>query len=328
VLSRDLWGFGVADDNAAIWVNVFPALIAQSRVPDDSDEAMIAAATRLAQGLVAVSAVEYGVGGMEAALGIQRFPATLAAEQLAQCLAGDDAVASSAPLTTGASLPGYRAVNCLSPAPVAILEEYGSYTTMPPEQRASVVFRLLVDDLEILRWQGLQEEIGNQLFSLQWRDLSAEIGGAMTGDGVQGAWQPLLNMGGHVVAEGKPFSKEGLLTLVCCRYADAAATILSDQLSYAIEAHRECRWLLSSGTMALPAPASDTDAVAHLARSCVYLLDSAGRTVPRCGYCSCRTMTWRLLPPPMTPAWPAWRRLGACFSPRNSRAFMRARRPA
>lgn len=277
VLSRDLWGFGVADDNAAIWVNVFPALIAQSRVPDDSDEAMIAAATRLAQGLVAVSAVEYGVGGMEAAIGIQRFPATLAAGQLAQCLPGDDAVASSAPLTTGASLPGYRAVNCLSPAPVAILEEYGSCTTMPSEHRASVVFRLLLDDREILCWQGLLEEIGNQLFSLQWRDLSAETGGAMTGDGMRGAWQPLLNMGGHVVAEGKPLSEEGLLTLVCCRYADAAATIHSDQLSYAIEARRECRWLLSSGTMAPPVSADDADAVAHVARSCAYLLDCQRR---------------------------------------------------
>lgn len=277
VLSRDLWGFGLADDNAAVWVNVFPALIAQSCVPDSGGDAIVAAATRLAQGVAAVSVVECGVGGMETALGIQRFPTALAAEQLTQCLDGDDMPASSTPPVATASLPGYRAINCLSPAPVAILEEYGNYAIMPPEQRASLVFRLLADDQEILRWQGYQEDIGNQLFTLQWRAQFAETGGVMRHSDSHGVWQPLLSMGGHVVVEGKPLSEGGLLTLVCCRYADAAATILSDQFSYAIEACHECCWLASSGTMALPQPAGEADAVAHLARRCAYLLDCQRR---------------------------------------------------
>ncbi|MDD4539744.1 MAG: hypothetical protein PHT80_12070, partial [Lentisphaeria bacterium] len=277
VLSHDLWGFGVADDTAAIWVNVFPALIAHDCAPSVECDAIIAAATRLMQGVGAITTLDYGIGGIEVALGIQRFPATMVTEKLAQCLAVDNAAASHTMLTAATSLPGYRGVSCLSPAPVAILEEYGRYAIMPPELRACVVFRLLADGEELLRWQCPQEEIGTQTFALQWRDDCAEPSEAATRDEFRDASQPLLSMDGHVVAEGKVLSDGDVLTLVCCRYAEAAATTLSDQVSFAIEPRRECRWVVSSGTMAPPEPDGDADAVAQQLRRCAYLQDCQRR---------------------------------------------------
>lgn len=277
VLSHDLWGFGAADDTAAIWVNVFPALIAHDCAPSVECDAIIAAATRLTQGVGAITTLDYGVDGIAAALGIQRFPATMVAEQLAQCLVVDEVAASHTMLTAATSLPGYRGVSCLSPAPVAILEEYGSYAIMPPELRACVVFRLLADGEEVLRWQCPQEDIGAQTFALQWLDDCEEPSEAAARGDSRGAWRPLLRMDGHVVVEGKMVSEGGVLSLVCCRYADAAATTLSDQVRFAIEPRRECRWVVSSGTMAPPEPDGDADAVAQLLRRCAYLQDCQRR---------------------------------------------------
>lgn len=281
VLSHDLWGFGVADDTAALWVNVFPSLIAHDCAPSVDCDAIIAAATRLTQGVGAITALDSGVGGIAAALGIQRFPATMVAEQLGQCLAAEDDTAATempaAPAAPNSLLPGYHGVSCLSPAPVAILEEYGSYAIMPPEEQSCVVYRLLADGEEVLCWQCPQEDIGTQTFALQWRDDFAEPSEAATRGDSRGAWRPLLRMDGHVVAEGKMVSEGGILTLACSRYADAGGTLLTDQVSFAIEPRRECRWVLSSGTMARPEPGGDADAVAQLLRRCTYLQDSQRR---------------------------------------------------
>jgi RHS repeat-associated protein len=270
VLTSNLWGHGPADHTAALRVNVFPALIAQRELPAHAGAELDASALQLwrcVDALASCQVIDYDTVMLWK---IKHFPATAVAEQLASYLAVEK---SDTATLCESALPGYCGQSCLSPAPVAVLQEYSQHLQLPPDCDAWLQLQLLADGEELLSWRGKQKIIGQQCFALQWLGEPQHRGQQAAAEDGETRWQASILLGGQMLAESSSVLGASSWTLRCSRYASATASSSSDRFTVAVRPGHECRWLLSSATMAVPEEDDESDAVTQLLCRCLYLLD-------------------------------------------------------
>lgn len=271
VLATDLAGQGVADANSGIWVDVFPALIGRERDNAGGWEPPADAVGRLADGLSLVSELTPWGEVANGTIRIRRFPSALLRDFLDSIdLQRDESAADDLRgVWWRVAMPGYGCLSCLPPAPVAVLREYRVADKFPDSHWAQIDISLSDASGELLRWRVPQAELGQVVLSLRWQapDGAGE-------DAAQAGCVPALFRVGGCVAQATRVSVEDDLVLSFSRYANTEDSTLTDLARFELQAGRECRCVLSTGTMAPPTAAvEDDDVVDQLLRHIAFLRD-------------------------------------------------------